>query len=304
MSEIPRGVKPAADVAQILNRAQVPNLLFGWWVVGLYSQAQPFPVSSLSLSPSFPLPSFNADSFTQEIDFIVPDGQFESGIRALIDAGFQYCDDPKCPELVYDRFPRKGKIGDKYPITELLANLALNGWHEIADAHFHVETQYRKPKFTVLSLYKQSRLLWALPTLTLDPVPANDPTFVLTNDAARLPPRTPDFYSSSGPWLDVPAVKTLTYAALFEAFIRLKCRHLQERGMAEWRTDMWDERLCYTVGGTAKPERLRALRENLTPQFQAVFDAHTRTAENIASRATPRDAMNTLYDQLVAKGEL
>ncbi|KAL4899024.1 hypothetical protein BDW74DRAFT_184131 [Aspergillus multicolor] len=201
----------------------------------------------------------------------------EHAIRALIDAGFQYCDDPTCSELTHDRYSDNRESQVLYPIHELVADQAPNGWHEIADAHFHLDPR-RYAKLRVLSLFKQSRLLWTLPPLSLDPVSANDRTFMLTNDA------------------------TLTHAALWEAIVRLKCRYLRE-GAGWWRFAMWDHCLCHTLGKGVGPERRRVLRENLTPQFQAAFDAHYRTPP-YAGKVTPRDVMNTLYNQLTEMGEL
>lgn len=39
------GCKPAAYAAEVLDRAQVPNMLWGWWAVGLVGRHYGFPAS-------------------------------------------------------------------------------------------------------------------------------------------------------------------------------------------------------------------------------------------------------------------
>lgn len=76
------------------------------------------------------------------------------------------------------------------PLTAFAPVMAKNKVHEIADAHFHLGDQYLY--FTVLSLFRQSKLLWSpsKKELTIEPVAPDDPTFMFTNNIERLPPRT------------------------------------------------------------------------------------------------------------------
>ncbi|KAL4807845.1 hypothetical protein BDV18DRAFT_136240 [Aspergillus unguis] len=251
------------------------------------------------MTPVWPLHFNRCSLFSQEIDFIVPDSRFETAVRVLIDTGFVYCDNANCSELKHDRHPHRMLPHVAYPATELAAMLARNTWHEIADAHFHSETKY--PGFTVFSLFKQSRLLWWLPTLTLSPVESNDPTFMLTNDAARLPPWIAgDPNSSSGPWLDVSPVKTLTHSALVEALLRLESRYLRVPG---YRFDMWNEMFLCALPRAADTERLQRLRESLKPEFQASVDLVTAGCA-VNGDSDAKTVANKLHDYLVAKGEL
>lgn len=50
------GAEPAADVARILDEAQVPNILWGWLAIGLVGQLEMFPVSKILLQDMHYIP--------------------------------------------------------------------------------------------------------------------------------------------------------------------------------------------------------------------------------------------------------
>ncbi|CAP79007.1 Pc06g00140 [Penicillium rubens Wisconsin 54-1255] len=75
MEVLNRQVKPAADVARILDEAQVPNLLWGTmaaWLVGDWRH------------------------FNEDIQFLVLDHLIQKASDALFAAGFTPCTDPGC----------------------------------------------------------------------------------------------------------------------------------------------------------------------------------------------------------------
>ncbi|RDW76586.1 uncharacterized protein DSM5745_06578 [Aspergillus mulundensis] len=262
-SEFQRGVLPAAEVAKILNAARVPNILFGW------------KLTSLSLI-------------------------LETAVRALIDNGFNYCDDAQCVELKLHRWWKRFEQNTPYPVTDIAALCAWNNVHEKADAHFHIkEKQFPGPKFTVVSLFKQSRVLWSLPTLTLDPVAPDDPTFILTNDTARLPPLTADRVKSpSGPWTDVSPVKTLTNTALVEAvlWLVLRCLRYKNHDIENY----WHRMFHWLFLASIEGERQRALRDTLKPEFEPLIDKY----QDESKAETPTEYLKRLLPQLIAKGKV
>ncbi|KAL4899540.1 hypothetical protein BDW74DRAFT_183647 [Aspergillus multicolor] len=124
----------------------------------------------------------------------------------------------------------------------------------------------------------------------------DDPTFILTNDAARLPPQAADAKGPSGPWTDVDPVKTLTNTALVEAMMWLHLRYLKDKGYK----GLCHQKKCnWLIRGSLSGERLRALRNTLKPEFRPILDAFQDDTEE-----TPMEFMARLRPLLVARGEL
>ncbi|KAL4886741.1 hypothetical protein BJY04DRAFT_213493 [Aspergillus karnatakaensis] len=277
-SEYQNGAVPAGRVATILNAARVPNLLFGWWAVALYGISMNF----------------------RDLDFIVPDSHLDRAVRALANAGFRHCQDANCLELKVNRFTENVPSHTPVPVSLLARSMADNNNHEIADAHFHLEGQYTH--FTTLSLFKQSRVLWSLDNLTLDPIGNDHPTFMFTNNVQRVPPRTQNALSGTGPWTQIEPVKTLTHHALVEAFMRLLCREYNDRGYRRVQL-AWDLMYLRSLGGSAVDanghliQRLADVRRKLKPQFRELFDLST---VQLPEQGDLKRATNTLRDYLIA----
>ncbi|KAL3474619.1 hypothetical protein BJX99DRAFT_260218 [Aspergillus californicus] len=186
------GALPAADVARILDKAQVSHILWGVWAVGLFGfESFDYPV----------------------VEFVTPDDEIEAAKNAIIAAGFPCCSDARCMELtdwqVYGALPR---------------------YHEVADEHFHIESKYED--FTVLSLLKSSRILYDLPPIKRGPVEDNDPTFMFSNDPRiTLRHGLPQWYDERAdryePWIDLYPVKILKLGAFAKALALLLCRDLE-----------------------------------------------------------------------------
>ncbi|KAI9373433.1 hypothetical protein BJX61DRAFT_541787 [Aspergillus egyptiacus] len=269
MSEtrVSRGAIPAADVARILDAAGVPSLLFGWWA---------------------------------DIDFVIPDSHFARALDALHAQGFEKCTNPTCNEFTPDRFTLRPGAHEQLPPSVWGPMMALNRTHAVADAHIHLDTRYTY--FTVLSLYKKSRLLWSLPDITLDPIPKNDPRFMFTNEADRLPSWTGTADASTGAWSDLYPVKTLTHTALVEALMRLLCRDYGDR---EFISTTWKFMVLNAIGMVARDkdnnvlERLVQLRDNVQREFQPLVACYIGMTEEYQGKL-----IRALRDYLIAHNEL
>ncbi|KAL4999344.1 hypothetical protein BDV10DRAFT_184504 [Aspergillus recurvatus] len=76
MSNSNVGCAPAAFTAELLDNAQVPNVLWGWWAVSL-----------VGIHGFFP----------QEVESMMPDDKFNAPVMALkISNRFRHCTDPAC----------------------------------------------------------------------------------------------------------------------------------------------------------------------------------------------------------------
>lgn len=132
---------------------------------------------------------------------MVADSMLPAAIDALIKKGYVLCTDPDCKELTgYRRFDH---ALTRYPC------------HPIADAHFHVPT--RVP-YHVVSLIRQSAILWWLPELTLEMPGNNDEFFTLSTDQRVRRNWYRPLDRGSGPRTDYP-VRIPNYSTLVEAIL-------------------------------------------------------------------------------------
>ncbi|KAJ0418805.1 hypothetical protein BJY00DRAFT_314715 [Aspergillus carlsbadensis] len=198
MSTPSSGARPAAEVAQILERAGVPTVLWGWWVVSL-----------LGIHYGFP-----------EIEFVLPDDNLATAVSRLIAAGYEYCTRRQCLELhaegsvVQDPTFQCPTTGKTYmSMLDIYTRTALNRFHVITNEHFHFN---RRGHFTVLRLYKQSRMLWWLPKDAIKLGPVADENFMLSTDE-NIPPSRANGETGTGCWRELPPLKIMKPAKFFEA---------------------------------------------------------------------------------------
>jgi hypothetical protein len=173
----PEGKAAAAQIAQLLDEARIPNLLFGW--------------TALALT--------RADFGSRDIEFVVPDEKLAPAILIIIAAGLCICTGPDCQQLDEFRSNPHGVSRSRSSSSDndnndddsrallLLLPAARDNTirlHAVPDSHFHL------PSGDTLALYCQSHLLWRLALIPLGPPPPDDPTFILSTNAARLPPKS------------------------------------------------------------------------------------------------------------------
>ncbi|RDW92779.1 uncharacterized protein DSM5745_00101 [Aspergillus mulundensis] len=197
------GVKAVATaIGQVLNRAKIPNLLFGWTALAVILVDFGFP----------------------DIDFIIPDKEVSHAIKALTKAGYKLCTSPDCSERDEDRGAHLGK--------------ALNRFHPVPAAHFHISAA-AGPGY-VLSLLKKDDIIPHLPNLKLGlPERKEYEHLTLSNDP-RLPPRAEG--GPSGPWYRLDPVRVLLARTLTEALLLLRCRHIDTRPALDnlWCDMLWE----------------------------------------------------------------
>ncbi|KAL4902553.1 hypothetical protein BDW74DRAFT_180657 [Aspergillus multicolor] len=115
MSQPTAGSEVAAQVAQRLDEAKIPNLLWGWCAIALIRDDMGFP----------------------EPEFVVHDSMIKSATEILINAGFPLCTDTDCIELCADRM--KHRVEAKWV-------WARNAQHIVGDAHFHLKGANPNPE--------------------------------------------------------------------------------------------------------------------------------------------------------------
>ncbi|KAL3452630.1 hypothetical protein BJX65DRAFT_266706 [Aspergillus insuetus] len=176
-----------ADVARILDEAVVSHILFGWMAVSLVGK-----------------------DFGFQIEFVVPDSKLQSATGALMKAGFPLCNIPYCSELE----PCRNKNTRNHDEMK-----AKNRHHPVAACHFHI----MKPGQALVSLHKESKLLWWLPQYT-----ASDDHLWLSTDS-RL-------HLGTCPWLELYPIKLLNPKWLVKAVLTLLCR---DGGQPQTGWEMW-----------------------------------------------------------------
>ncbi|KAL3476432.1 hypothetical protein BJX99DRAFT_258368 [Aspergillus californicus] len=261
--------KLAADVARILDKAEVPNVLFGLLAVGLIA----------------------VDLGVGEADFVVRDDDLHSAVNALRATGFPLCEESDCRELKEDRYDPTINKGKGYWTSDALYGIvAENRYHAIAKVHFHLES-FGYPDCTLLSLFTQTKLLWAFPDLILDPPTADDRVFWLSNDPRLPPPRKPGRPGACGPWTKLHPVRILSPVSLSEALILLFAQNYGHDKSVDiaWR-DMFS--MVVDEGETNRV---------LNPKYQRVWNSFKGIGppgENV------HISVRHLKEQLIAEGSL
>ncbi|OJJ06098.1 hypothetical protein ASPVEDRAFT_311869 [Aspergillus versicolor CBS 583.65] len=249
------GAQVASEAGEVLDMAGIFYVLFGWLPVALIAEDKGF----------------------GEVDLLVPKQDLTRAIEKLVEAGFHECQDPNCIELQENRRPITSNN-----VFQAMAFLIGNSIHAVANAHFHLGSQYES--CTVLSLYTISDLLWWFEDKEQRLLLTDDDVW-FSNDS-RLPP-----YREGGPsgaWTALPPVRMLSPTAFSEALIRLMCQnygHIKGVGRA-WRK-MWE---CLMRN---------AHHMDLDPRFQPVWDSFS------ASHYTgnPYEILRALRDEMVANNE-
>jgi hypothetical protein len=149
----------------------------------------------------------------------VADDKLATAVSVLVAAGYEHCTRRQCVEFHAEgsamqdptfQCPTTGKTYMSMP--DIYTRTGLNRYHLIADEHFHFDRRWH---FTVLRLYKQSRMLWWLPKDAIKVGPVADEYFMLSNDE-NLPPSRANGGIGTGCWRDLPPVKILRPAKFYE----------------------------------------------------------------------------------------
>ncbi|KAI9375904.1 hypothetical protein BJX61DRAFT_539359 [Aspergillus egyptiacus] len=282
------GVKAAAaTIAELLDRARVPNILFGWTAMSLVGD----------------------DAGFGEIEFVIPDAMMTSATAALEAGGDALCRDTSCFELRFDRLPSIELLGF-LGLLDADAMLAAphNRFHIVGSAHFHLPAGY------ILSLYSQSSLLWWLPDYDVGPPPPEDPNLVLSTDAARLPERGQKacafpwnhsdevaklyaariVYGCSGPWNHLYPVKVLSPRAFREAILTCLCRDYEDS-----KVTLWITMLAY-LGEQREPGQTE-VKQQLSEPFRHLWH-HFHDYPHPTCEASIEDLVLELRDNLLAAG--
>ncbi|RDW70682.1 uncharacterized protein DSM5745_08193 [Aspergillus mulundensis] len=251
------GCWPAALTAEMLDKAGVPNVLWGWWSFSLTNVYHPFP----------------------EVEFVVVDDKLDAAVAALKTSNrMRFCADPNCPETRADKYPNErqpryvNQATSQHMISPAMAAqiMATNRFHILADQHFHLDA--RGGRFSILRLYRKSRMLWWLPEIPLGPVGNDD--LILSTDPS-IPASRENGGMGTGPWTDLYPVKTLRAARLYESVILLFCIHW---AAADESYDVLDNMVSTGVMDTKKEDKSKnpvyvEIRDNLKPEFKAVWDS-------------------------------
>ncbi|KAL3443365.1 hypothetical protein BJX65DRAFT_311866 [Aspergillus insuetus] len=244
------GARLAAEVAQILDRAGVPSFLWGWWVVSL-----------LGIHYGFP-----------EIEFVLRDDTLATAVSRLVAAGYEHCTSRQCLELhaqgsvMQDPTFQCSTHGKTYmSVPDLYGRMALNRFHVVADENFHFN---RRGQFTVLRLYKQSRMLWWLPKDAIKVGLVADEYFMLSTDE-NIPPSQANGGIGTGPWRELPAIKILRPAKFFEALTLLRCLYWYAAD------DSWHSfnSMSNQLYETHVQQTFREVARGIQPEFRAIWEA-------------------------------
>lgn len=268
------GAQVASEAGEILDMAGIFYVLFGWLQVALIAEDHGF----------------------GEADLVVRTRDLTKAIETLIEAGFRQCQDPNCLELQVARRPLTDTGDGVCFWREVFAADVLNCHHAVANAHFHLESQYES--CTVLSLYTTSDLF--LDYLESGELPAND-TLWFSNDP-RLPPykdpslilyedpRLPpcEQKGPSGPWTDLYPVRIMSPVAFSEALIILVCQSFGHIDFvdAAW-INMW-ERVVF-----------KKQPRTLSPRFQPIWDIFNADEPD----CNPYDVLRALRADMIANNE-
>ncbi|RDW79084.1 uncharacterized protein DSM5745_05936 [Aspergillus mulundensis] len=251
----------AAHAARIFHGAGVPSVLVGWSAIALVG----------------------GDFLNNDVDFVVRDSQIRAAANAMVRAGFSPCADAACLAGKEDRASEIDTLSDDdYYKEEAELFFCKDRYHPVPAVHFHM------PHMIILSLHRKSRLLWWIPDdhFRLEPPAHDDPYFVLSTDAARVPARDllawpgPEEFShylptanssgSSGPWRGLYPVKVLLATAHLKMALLCLCRDLHGTRGLDW---LWFCML-YELAERQMPGQDRASARHLLeePQLQAFWD--------------------------------
>ncbi|KAL4925733.1 uncharacterized protein BDV17DRAFT_177867 [Aspergillus undulatus] len=225
------GAGPATDVAHLLGGRNIPYVLWGWMAIALYGYHEVIP----------------------EVDFVIPDAWIPYATELLANSGFPHCEDPDCVESrAIDRF-----WADDAPLSrrKCHTSLARDRYHPIAAAHFHIDQRYQFHK--ILSLHKQSSVLWWLPDIKPERPAADDPVMSLTTSDQTV---SGSAVGRSRRWVDEYPVRILTPWVCTRAVMILFCRdfgHIKDLDL------VW-QNMLYALMGNRDAE----IERRLEPHFR------------------------------------
>ncbi|KAL2824269.1 hypothetical protein BDW59DRAFT_162607 [Aspergillus cavernicola] len=253
----------ATEVAQVLDKAEVPNLLFGWTALALVGIDQGFP----------------------EIDFVIADDKIEFAVWVLADAGYRLCTESECQELKEDRYP-----DTQDPV--LIA--ADNRYHPIAYAHYHLETSDY-----LLSLFKQSDTLPWLPDLKAGPPGKRNPDLSLSTEPQLPPARDWEkgHHGCGGPWTELYPVNILNRHAYIEAVILLLCKDIDSSSKAE---KLWRCMLASLSEFRLPQQRDDRL---VKPEFRNIWHRYTLQSSRDVTLLEWDTEVRKLRDQMLADSQ-
>lgn len=249
------GAQVASEAGEVLDMAGIFYLSFGWLPVAVIAEDKGF----------------------GEVDMLVPKRDLAKAIEKLVEAGFHQCQDPNCIELQENRRPITSN-----DVFQASAFLVDNSVHAVANAHFHLASQYES--CTVLSLYTISDLLWWFEDKEQGLILTDNDVWY-SNDS-RLP-----LYREggpSGPWKELPPVRMLSLTAFSEALIRLMCQNYGHvKGVDRAWSMMWE---CLVR---------KAQHMDLAPRFQPIWESFS--AKHYPGN--PYEILRALRDEMVANNE-
>ncbi|RDW68881.1 uncharacterized protein DSM5745_08641 [Aspergillus mulundensis] len=190
----------AAHVALILDRVNVPSILWGWTALALLQRDMKFP----------------------DIEFVIPDDATAWAVAALVAERYPHCRNPTCMEFDEARMPN----ADHITVDER------RRYHVVGSAHFHAP--WRDETYTVTLLRKSETLFWlpdiprGAPHQNMDVMLSTDST---VPNAGGLVPNGP-----TGPWSRRYPMRVLNPVSFTESYIWLECRDYErdDRFMELW----------------------------------------------------------------------
>ncbi|KAL3480162.1 hypothetical protein BJX99DRAFT_254758 [Aspergillus californicus] len=262
------GGKLAFQVAELLDKAGVPSVLWGWLALALVG----------------------SDEGSHEVEFVIPDNKVDTANKALSDAGFKQCLEASCVQLLEYRVPEGIKFGTLSEEERARLRIVMTAWdahHPVPALHYHVDKS-RSDMYPLLSLHKKSSQLWWLPELQLGP-PAEDDRNLAMSNSSRLPTGN----GRSGPWTGQYPIKVLLPWAFLEAIILLWCRDYKRPSNLH---QLWHSMLLFFLSHDEE------VRYKIQPQFQEAWGYHR--GRLVPPDTNVWIAMKKLRESLVATNQL
>ncbi|KAL2852101.1 hypothetical protein BJY01DRAFT_244713 [Aspergillus pseudoustus] len=244
----------ATKVAEVLDKADVPNFLWGYT-----------PVSILGADYGYP-----------EIDFIINKPKMRAAQNALTNAGYTLCLDETCS--------RKSRDGCRHVDADL-------HFHNETE-HLHYEPQ-NPASFAGIRIYAKGKLTWWVleKKITVGPPLDNrdtrgDPLFMLTTEADGIPPQELNGKpTGTGPWTGRYAVKMLRPARLYEAIRVLEALYFYD---VERRGDTFGALWIAMLTSCSNAAVISEIDRDIKREFRQIFDYYKSKATAAAVAAVSK----------------